>query len=72
MIDYQAHTHPSKHVVQLAYRLTLVHRLRHWRNIKTTSVERVLCVCVLYPGKHEALAQCCFNVGPPSSTSAQH
>ena len=24
------------------------------------------------PSKHEALTQCCFNVGPPSSTSAQH
>ena len=24
------------------------------------------------PIKHETLTQCCFNVGPPSSTSAQH
>ena len=24
------------------------------------------------PSKHEALTQCSFNVGPPSSTSAQH
>ena len=24
------------------------------------------------PGKHEAFIQCCFNVGPPSSTLAQH
>ena len=25
-----------------------------------------------YPSKHKALTQCCPNVGPPSSTSAQH
>ena len=24
------------------------------------------------PSKHEALAQCCFDVGPPLSTPAQH
>ena len=24
------------------------------------------------PSKHEAFTQCCFNVGPPSSTLAQH
>ena len=24
------------------------------------------------PSKHEALTQCCFNVGPPLSTPAQH
>ena len=23
-------------------------------------------------GKHDALNQCCFNVGPPSTTLAQH
>ena len=26
----------------------------------------------LQPSEHEALTQCCFIVGPPSSTSAQH
>ena len=25
-----------------------------------------------HPSKHETLTQCCFNVGPPSLTSAQH
>ena len=25
-----------------------------------------------FPSKHEAFTQCCFNVGPPSSTLAQH
>ena len=25
-----------------------------------------------YRSKHEAFTQCCFNVGPPSSTLAQH
>ena len=24
------------------------------------------------PSKHEALTQCCFDVGPPSSTAGQH
>ena len=26
----------------------------------------------MYPSKHGAFTQCCFNVGPPSSTLAQH
>ena len=26
----------------------------------------------IYPSKHEALNQCCFNVGPPSTTLTQH
>ena len=28
--------------------------------------------CGVYPSQHDALYQCCFNVGPPSSTLAQH
>ena len=27
---------------------------------------------MMYPGKHEAFTQCCFNIGPASSTLAQH
>ena len=42
--------------------LLLVHWLRHGPSIGPPPI----------PSKHEAMTQCCFNVGPPSSTSAQH
>ena len=36
----------------------------HWGSCPRTPLE--------HHSKHEALTQCCSNVGPPSSTSAQH
>ena len=69
--------HPGKLETSTKCRLnvapTFVMLVQHWTK---TLVERVVFIwwsCGFqHLSKHEALAQCCYNVGPPSSTAAQH
>ena len=64
--------------------LMLGHRLRRWPNIKPPLFQRLVIVGSLWgllryapsrsrvdPRKHDTFSQCCFNVGPPSTTLAQ-
>ena len=63
----------------------VAHHLRRWANIDPMLGPRIvvcwdgsivydelLCADWHFPIKHESLIQCCFNVGPPSTTLAQH
>ena len=50
--------------------LIMGHRLRRWPNIKWAHSR---CLAVpWYPSKHKTFTKCCCNVGPPSTTMAQH
>ena len=47
---------------------------KRWATIRLTLCQWLEFADQLWPqpSRHEALTQCCYNAGPPSSTSAQH
>ena len=43
------------------------HCIRHWPDVEQTVGQ-----CQAFPSKHKTFTRCCFDVGPPSPTLAQH
>ena len=50
----------------------LAHRLRRWASIKPALGEHFFLLGLQSPEAVQLRVECCFNVGPPSTTLAQH